>query len=115
MKNNTKIIMENWRKFLKEGPDDELDLDSEPSPLDPEKEYLYDDNPEEELFGATESDGDFTEVVGYNSAEELDNYFDTDEQGYSTNPDEFQPGRKFKEEYLSPDDDDDDEFFGQDL
>ena len=104
MKNNTKLIMENWRKFLKEGPDSELDL--EPLPLDQENE---------ELYGATESDGDFTEVAGYNSAEELDNYFETDEEGYSTNPEEFQPGREFQDEYLSSEEEGEDEFLGHDL
>ena len=106
MKNNTKLIMENWRKFLKEGPDDDLDLDLEPLPLEPEEEYLYDADPES-------GRGDFTEEEGYE--EESDVNFETDEEGYSTNPEEFQPGREFQDEYLSDEEEDEDEFLGHDL
>ena len=46
MKNNTKLIMENWRKFLKEGPADEEDytgLDADGLPL--ETQDLVDEMP----------------------------------------------------------------------
>ena len=46
MKNNTKLIMENWRKFLKEGPTDEEDytgLDNDGLPL--ETQDLVDEMP----------------------------------------------------------------------
>ena len=48
MKNNTKLIMENWRKFLKEGPDEEenytgLDDDGLPH----EDSDLVDEKPED--------------------------------------------------------------------
>ena len=42
MKNNTKLIMENWRKFLKEGPDDESSYYSPASEEPPEG--FHDDN-----------------------------------------------------------------------
>ena len=48
MKNNTKLIMENWRKFLKEGPADEGDytgLDDDGLPL--ETQDLVDEMPGE--------------------------------------------------------------------
>ena len=104
MKNNTKLIMENWRKFLKEGPDDDLDLDLEPLPLplDQEEEALYGADPES-------GRGDFTEEEGFDADEEYDVNFETDEAGYS------QSGREFQDEYLSDEEEGEDEFLGHDL
>ena len=53
MKNNTKLIMENWRKFLKEGPDDESSYYS-PASEEPPEGFQNDDyneggfNPDDE-------------------------------------------------------------------
>ena len=45
MKNNTKLIMENWRKFLKEGPDDESSYYS-PASEEPPEGFYNDDYPD---------------------------------------------------------------------
>jgi len=78
MKNNTKLIMETWRRFINENQSDEFDVLRD----EPEEGY-YDDeyNPE----------GD---MVDMNSEPYHDDYnpegFDPDEDGYDESGKEFQ-------------------------
>ena len=63
MKNNTKLIMENWRKFLKEGPDDESSYYSPASEEPPEgfQHDAYNDggfNPDDSGIESFEPDVD---------------------------------------------------------
>lgn len=92
MKNNTKLIMENWRKFLKEGPDDESSytgLDADGMPLE-EPDLVTE--PPEELDQPEDPDlsGDMPEYGMDDLGEEEYDYdvpFDHDYAPYGEDPD----------------------------